>query len=115
MRRVIRHGDVNLVPVSLAAFQQAAARGQRVAHQGTVVLARGEATGSVHELSVAEPDQLELVQDGDTLWLRLTSVGTLTHTSDHATLTDIPPVTYRQVPERELNHFANSVVRRVVD
>lgn len=114
-RHIYRHGDVNLVEVSPQEFAQAKKRGRQVSHQGRVILARGEATGSVHELSVTSPEQMELVQDGDTLWLRLSSSGTLTHTSDHATLTEIAPTTYRQLPEREMDHFAESVIRRVVD
>ena len=111
---IYRHGDVNLVEVSAEAFEAAKARGTRVAHDGRYVLARGEATGSVHALSVETPEGMELVQDGETLWLRLSSPGTLTHTSDHETL-EITPRHYVQVPERELDHFADSVIRKVVD
>ena len=111
---VYRHGDVNLVEVSATAFAAAQRRGQTLPQTGRHILARGEATGSVHELSVASPDQLELVQDGETLWLKLTGPGTLTHTSDHETLI-VKPRHYVQTPEREVDHFSDSVVRKVVD
>ncbi len=110
--KIYRHGDVNLVEVTDSEFKAAKKRGQIVKHNGKYILARGEATGSVHELSC--PD-MELVQDGETLWLRLGNSGTLTHTSDHETLKEIEPRIYRQLPEREVDHFADSVVRKVVD
>ena len=111
---VYRHGDVGLVEVSAGDFAKAKRRGRVIAHDGRYVLARGEATGSVHALAVATPDAMELVLDGQTLWLRLMGTGTLTHTSDHEPLT-VAPRHYVQVPERELDHFADSVMRLVVD
>ena len=111
---VYRHGDVNLVEVSARAFAAAKQRGQMVSHDGRHILARGEATGSVHLLTVDDPSQMELVQEGETLWLCLTGTGTLTHTSDHETLT-VKPRHYVQVPERECDHFGESVVRVVRD
>ena len=111
--RVYRHGDVTIVEVSEEAYQAAKARGQVAPEAASYVLARGEATGSVHALAVEQPDQLEIVQEGETLWLRLMTEGRLTHTSDHEPLT-IAPGRYRQVPERERDWFADAV-RRVVD
>ena len=109
---IYRHGDVNLIRVSMAEFEEAKKRGQIVKNNGQCILAKGEATGSIHELSCSD---MEIVQDGDTLWLRLGDSGTLTHTSDHETLKKIAPDYYRQVPERECDHFSDSVVRKVVD
>lgn len=105
---MIRHGDVNLHRV-------AEARGIEVKHDGSFVLARGEATGSVHTLEVEKSDDLVVRQDanGD-LYFVVKAEGKVTHTSDHDTLT-IEPGIYRQVPEREVDHFADSVVRKVVD
>lgn len=115
-RRVVyRHGDVNLVEVSAMEFAAAKRRGQVLPPTSRHILAKGEATGSVHELSVPTVGDMELVQDGETLWLKLMAPGTLTHTSDHETLREIAPRIYRQVPEREVDHFADSVIRRVVD
>lgn len=110
---IYRHGDVNLVEVSELEYQAAKTRGQVLPKASAHILARGEATNSVHLLTVEHENQMELVQDGDTLWLVLTAPGTLTHTSDHEPLT-IAPKWYRQVPEREMDWFGN-VVRRVVD
>jgi len=103
-----RHGDVNLHPVDKT-------EGKLVKHNGQYILAEGEATGSIHLLSVDNPADLEVSVDnfGDTFY-KLMSEGTITHTHDHETI-KIPPGIYKQVPERELDHFADSIQRRVVD
>ena len=111
MKKVFRHGDVNLIQVSKEQFNKAKQTGKAVKHNGTYVLAKGEATGSVHEITC--PD-MELILEGDSLWLRIGSPAKITHTSDHETITAEPDY-YVQVPEREVNHFGESVIRKVVD
>ena len=114
MRRIYRHGDVNLIEVSREQFETAKRTGRVLPPCSTYALARGEATGSVHALSVEDAHTMELLECDGRLWLRLEDPGTLTHTSDHAPLT-IEPKHYVQVPEREVDYFADAVVRKVVD
>ena len=106
-----RHGDVNLISISKERFEAAKRAGMAIEHSGRHILARGEATGSVHELSCADMD---LVLNGETLFLRLNEEGKLTHTSDHETLI-VEPDYFVQVPEREVDHYQHSVIRKVVD
>ena len=108
---IYRHGDVNLIRISKRKFKAMKKSGVPVPHKGKHVLARGEATGSVHELSCSD---MELVENEGVLYLRIGANATLTHTSDHETLV-VEPEYYVQVPEREVDHYQNSVVRKVVD
>lgn len=101
-----RHGDVNLHEVSEI-------KGTLKA-KGKYILARGEATGSVHEISTVNPDNLEIYEHEGTIFVKVSAPAELTHTSDHETLT-IEPGIYKQVPEREVDHFADSITRQVVD
>jgi len=105
MQNVYRHGDVNLIRV------KAIPDGKIIQHKGKHVLAEGEATNSVHELTC---DDMQLTDVNGTLYLKLDITATLTHTHDHDTL-KIEPGMYVQVPERELDHFADSIQRQVVD
>jgi len=107
--KFLRHGDVNLHEV------EGLPGGETVEHDGTFILARGEATGSVHLLSVGTIGDLTIKRDADgRMYFQLLSAGTVTHTHDHETIT-LPPGTYTQVQEREVDHFADSVVRKVLD
>jgi len=106
-----RHGDVNLIRVSRERFEQMRASGTPVSHDGKFILARGEATGSVHEIACAD---MELIDNDGTLFLRIGQPATITHTSDHDTIVAEPDY-YVQVPEREVDHFGDSIVRKVVD
>lgn len=103
-----RHGDVNLHEVK-------AVLGEKVTHNGKWILAHGEATGSVHVISTPNKDGFEVYQNEDgTVYLRVLEEATVTHTTDHEPIT-IAPGIYKQVQEREVDHFADSVVRKVVD
>lgn len=104
--KIYRHGDVNL-------HEAMEVKGVLKA-EGKYILARGEATGSVHEISTANPNDLEIYEYEGTILLKLSAPAELTHTSDHETLT-IEPGIYKQVPERELDHFADSIARNVTD
>jgi len=103
-----RHGDVNLHPIEKVS-------GKKIEHNGNYILARGEATNSVHTLSVENPLDLEVYIDdfGDTFY-KLMGEGMITHTHDHETIT-IPPGIYKQIPERELDHFAENIEKKVKD
>lgn len=104
-----RHGDVNLHDV-----KEIPSTAKLIA-KGKYILARGEATGSVHEISTERTDDLEIYQDIDgTIYVKNTAVAPLSHTSDHETLM-IELGIRVQVPERECDHFGQSVARRVVD
>lgn len=108
MKNYKRSGDVNLHPVKQL-------KGKEIKHNGEYVLARGEATGSVHLLKVKNPEKLIIKQDKQgRMYFQLFEVGEISHTADHETI-KIEPGIYTQVFEREVDHFANSVVRRVQD
>src|SRR3990167_3623879 len=105
---MIRSGDVNLHEVKEA-------RGKVLEHNGSWILARGEATGAVHTLIMDNPDDLIVQQDdNEDMFFTLKAEGRITHTTDHATVT-APARIYRQVPEREIDWFGDSVERKVQD
>jgi hypothetical protein len=109
--KTIRHGDVNLHLVN-----EIPKTAKEVKQNGSYVLAEGEATGSKHVLSASRSDELKVYRDKEagTTYIQLSKVGTLTHTHDHETL-EVPVGTYVQIPEREIDHFAESVERKVID
>lgn len=109
---VIRHGDVNLIPATVDVSKLT-----RVKTNGKYILARGEATNSVHEISTVNPDSLEIYTDeAGTVYVRVLEDAQITHTSDHETITmpSNPRIVYRQVQEREVDNYAD-VTRKVVD
>lgn len=107
MGHFLRHGDVNLHPVKQV-------EGKLVKTNGSFVLAEGEATGSKHILSVVKPEDLRVYKTELDTFYELLAPAKITHTHDHETIT-LEPGIYRQVGERELDHFADSVQRKVVD
>ncbi len=109
-----RHGDVNLHPVSPELAGKVRRLGKVIPSGGHYIIARGEATNSTHDLTVKEPDQLIVREFEGKIYYELLSAGTATHTHDHEPIT-IEPDFYVFVPEREIDHFAKSVVRQVVD
>lgn len=105
-----RSGDVNLHPIDAVP-----ADAVEVECSGEWVMARGEATGSVHKLVADRPETLKVFRDAKgRFYFKLAGEAKSTHTSDHATTIVLPGI-YTQVPEREVDHFADSVVRNVVD
>jgi len=114
MAKFRRHGDVNLHPITKEQFD--AFTVLPVKHNGSYIIARGEATGSTHNVTVKNPADMIVKEDGETRMIALLRSATITHTHDHETLTTPDTETYYiQIPEREVDHFANSVTRRVVD
>ena len=104
-----RNGDVNLheikkLPEGL----------EEVKFDGAWILARGEATGSVHLLTVERPNLKVFKDKNGNFYFDISEKGTLSHTHDHETTT-IEPGIYKQIGEREVNHYADSVVRQVID
>ena len=114
MKNFVSHGDVNLHPISKEDYERLAKEDKRVEHDGSFVLAEGETTGHKHVL-VAEP--LTLVVDelpdgrGRLMWIKKDSV--VTH-EDHGVL-PVKEGYYIQVQERELDHFALSAERKIID
>jgi hypothetical protein len=105
-----RSGDVNLHPI-----ENLPTDAVEVECGGEWVMARGEATGSEHKLIADKPDTLKVFKDSQgRFYFKLNGTAQSTHTSDHATTIVLPGI-YTQVPEREVDHFADSVVRKVVD
>lgn len=106
MKQLIRHGDVTLHPVKTV-------EGDLIKHNGSFVVALGEATGHHHRLTVKNSDDLEIRKSVDgRMFFVLKSEGTLTH-EEHETIT-LPIGTYEQKQEREYDWFALQT-RRVVD
>jgi hypothetical protein len=101
-RRIYRHGDVNLIEIEKP-------EGKKIKSSRGYILARGEVTGSIHKLE----GNVDVYENEGRVTLELLEDSPLTHTRDHEPLT-IESGTYRQVPEREVDHFA-SVERKVTD
>lgn len=109
-----RNGDVNLHPISKKDFDSF--RGAIIKHNGSYVLAKGEATGSIHKITVMDPIKMIIKQNK----LKETMIAVLqqaeiTHTYDHERLYTPEIMYYRQVQEREVDHFANSITKKVID
>lgn len=109
-----RNGDVNLHEITEAEFKKVA--GEIIKHNGSYVLAEGEATGSQHLITVKNPYDLQIKKDawGNT-YFQITDIAELTHTHDHAPTFTPKKVWYKQVNEREQDHFAGSLTRKVID
>jgi len=109
-----RHGDVNLFPITEAEFS--AVQGEIIKHNGEHILARGEATGSVHTLKVKNPYNLEIKKDifGQT-YFSISEIAEITHTTDHEIIRTPKNVWYKQIQEREKDWFADGVTRKVID
>lgn len=108
MKQTFKHqGDIPLFPHTGEIV------GNKIDHNGSVVLALGEKTGHKHVITV--PDILDMdaykIPEGGWI-LTLRKEGQLTH-NQHGALT-IAPGTYRVGQEREFDHFA-TVERRVID
>lgn len=105
---------MNLIAITEKEFNRI--NGEIIRHDGSYILARGEATGSVHRIAVKNPPNMIIKKDaaGNT-YLKITEEAEITHTADHATIHTPPLVFYRQTPEREIDHFADSITRKVID
>lgn len=100
-----RHGDVVLHPTKEVG-------GEIIKHDGSFILALGEATGHHHKIAVANPVDMEIRETAAGYILVLKAEGSLTH-QEHGTLI-VAPGMYHVGREREYDHFFHSV-RRVVD
>lgn len=105
---------MNFYPSSKEEFEKLSKIGEIINHNGKFVVQEGETTGHKHVLSVPDIDSLVAVRlpDGSVL-LHVKEEGSLTH-EDHKKI-DLAPGYYREVREREVDHFGESVVRQVID
>lgn len=109
-----RHGDVNFHEISKADFEKAS--GKTVEHTGSYIVARGEATNSTHVIAVKDPSKMIIKEtENGERYIALLQEAIITHTHDHEPVTFAPNTYYKQVQEREVDHFAKSVVRKVID
>lgn len=87
--------------------------GEKVQHDGSLILAYGEATGHHHKISVPNIEDMEAVKLPDGGWLlTLKSEATITH-QEHLPI-KVAPGTYRVGREREKDWFSLAT-RKVVD
>lgn len=114
MKHFISHGDVNLHPITKEEYEKLAETAELQKHNGSWVLAYGETTGHRHIIT-AEPDTLEVrkLTDGRGMIFKVGVPSPLTH-EEHGKL-DVEEDYYIQIAERELNHFVDSVERKVID
>lgn len=104
--KILRHGDVSFHSTKKV-------EGEVIKHNGSFVVALGEATGHHHRLTVKEPEDLEIRRAADgRMYFVLHKEGTLTH-EEHAPIV-VPPGTYEQKQEREMDWFALET-KRVID
>lgn len=107
-QKFVHQGDVSFAPYA------GKIEGELFKHSGSVVLALGEQTGHKHVITVTNIENMEARKLSDGGWiLTLKSEGIVTH-EEHGTII-VAPGTYRVGKERELDHFAGSVARKVVD
>ena len=109
MKKIIRSGDVNLIEV-----EKVPEGAKKVKHNGNFVMAKGEATGSVHALVGTKVNDFEVSELNGERFFEIFAPSKATHSHDHETINVLPGV-YKQVPEREVDHFAESIERKVID
>ena len=106
-----RHGDINLYPITKTEYD--AIQGEKIKHNGNFVIQEGETTGHKHVLTVDKVDFMEIKKMPNGLYAFISKGGVLKH-EDHKIL-EVAPTYYKEVREREIDWFAEGVVRRVVD
>lgn len=100
-----RHGDIPLHSIKKV-------EGKIIKHEGSFILALGEATGHHHKITVANPLDMEIRQTTAGYILVLKKEGQLTH-QEHGTLTVVPGK-YSVGREREYDWFSKAT-RRIID
>lgn len=102
-----RHGDINFRETKKI-------EGELIKHDGSFIVGYGETTGHKHVLKVADKNDLIIKKDAiGNYYFELLSEGILTH-EEHETIS-IKPGIYKKIQEREVDHFAGSVTRKVID
>lgn len=107
MENYKHQGDITFIPVTKIT------KGKQETHKGSFLVGYGEATGHHHKVTVANPDDLQVTTINGEYYLSLKSEGTVTH-QEHKPIT-LAPGLYRVGHEREVDHFAHGVVRKVID
>lgn len=108
MSKFVHQGDVPFHPY------KGEITGTLTKHNGSVILALGEQTGHKHVITVPKVEDMTVYRLADGGWIvDLRSNATVTH-EEHGPIT-VAPGLYRVGKEREVDHFADSVVRQVVD
>lgn len=103
---VARHGDIPL-------YSADKLEGEIIKHDGSFVLAEGEATGHHHRIRVKNPSKMEIRQNANGFYMvKLDEEATLSH-EEHATIT-IQPGIYVTGREQEMDWFSLTT-RKVID
>lgn len=103
----IRHGDICFHPVDKV-------EGKEIKHEGKFIVGYGETTGHCHVLTLEKSKDLVIRKDSKgNFYFELLSEGTLSH-EDHKSI-KLPPGLYKKFQEEEVDHFAQSVTRKVID
>lgn len=82
-------------------------------HDGSFIVGYGEATGHHHKVHVKDVEDMEVISTPQGYILKLKSEGIVRH-QEHKEIR-LAPGTYRIGHEREVDHFADAVVRNVID
>lgn len=106
MKNFKHQGDIPLYP------HKGLVEGSPLKHNGTFVLALGEATGHHHRIEVGDIADMQIVKTEGGYILTLKKEATITH-QEHLPITLAPGV-YRTGHEREKDWFSLAT-RRVVD
>ena len=105
--RFVFQGDIPFAPFTEEI------KGEKLTHNGSVVLALGEHTGHKHVITSLNIEDMDVYKCVDGGWfLTLRSEGIVTH-NQHGAIT-MAPGTYRVYQEREMDWFALST-RSVID
>jgi hypothetical protein len=104
----IRNGDINFHPVDKR-------EGDIIENKDNkFVVGYGETTGHKHVLTVDRPQDMIISRDSlGNYYFEMLEDGILTH-EEHKTI-KLPKGIYRKFQEEEVDHFAGSVTRKVID
>lgn len=107
-----RHGDISFYEISKKEFDKL--KGEKVKHNGSFVLSEGETTGHKHVITATDILDMDIfkIEDGGYVF-QLKSEGSVVH-EEHKKL-KFSPNYYRVGKEREVDHFAGSITRKVID
>jgi hypothetical protein len=107
-----RHGDITFYEISETEFNKM--KREKVEHKGSYILSEGEVTNHKHVLTVPNIMDMDIfkTEDGGYVF-QLKGEGSVVH-EEHKKLT-FSPNYYRVSKERELDHFSQSIERKVID
>ena len=107
-----RHGDITFYKITKAQFDKI--KKDKIEHKGSFVLSEGETTGHKHVITAPDIMDMDIfkTEDGGYVF-QLKGSGSVVH-EEHKKL-NLTPNYYRVSKERELDHFSQSVERKVLD